>query len=131
MKTKICSKCKQEKPLSDFHKDRLRKCGYRCQCKDCIKKWQKENRIKLHSYLRQNRRSFKQKYVDYKGGKCSICGYNKCTSALEFHHINPQEKELSFRNTIRDWVKAKKELDKCICVCANCHRELHYYLEGK
>lgn len=31
--------------------------------------------------------------IDYKGGKCSVCGYNKCRAALEFHHTNPNEKD--------------------------------------
>ena len=47
--------------------------------------------------------------------------------ALDFHHINPEEKDfmLSDRNLILDWNEIKKELDKCILVCSNCHREIH------
>ena len=65
--------------------------------------------------------------MEYKGSKCEKCGYNKCSEALEFHHKNPEEKDfnLSDRNLILDWQEIKKELDKCILVCANCHREIH------
>jgi hypothetical protein len=71
--------------------------------------------------------------VEYKGGKCMRCGYNKCINALEFHHKNPDEKEFtlshlknySFTKIIRD------ELDKCELVCANCHREIHFELSRK
>ena len=59
------------------------------------------------------------------GSKCQICGYNKCNSALEFHHLNPDEKEIAISSQIRSWEKTKEELEKCICVCANCHREIH------
>lgn len=59
------------------------------------------------------------------GGKCQICGYNKCNSALEFHHINPEEKDITLSRSIYSWEKTKQELKKCICVCANCHREIH------
>lgn len=59
------------------------------------------------------------------GSKCQICGYNKCDSALEFHHLNPEEKEIAISSQIRSWEKTKEELEKCICVCANCHREIH------
>lgn len=66
-------------------------------------------------------------YVDYKGGKCERCGYNKCIEALDFHHPDKQGKDLKFK-TIRYWgiEKAKKELDKCILLCCRCHREEHY-----
>lgn len=64
--------------------------------------------------------------INYKGGSCTICGYNRCPSALEFHHRVPSDKKfnlseakgLKFENTI-------KELDKCDLICARCHRELH------
>ena len=69
----------------------------------------------------------KQQAVDYKGGKCSKCGYNKCLAALEFHHINPETKDKKW-NTFRFKFseKMKLELDKCILLCANCHREEHH-----
>lgn len=65
--------------------------------------------------------------LEYKGKKCSICGYNKCIEALEFHHRDMSEKEfnISDRNLVLDWQLIKQELDKCDLVCANCHREIH------
>lgn len=76
--------------------------------------------------MRSQRRK-KQHAVDIFGGKCSICGYNKCIEALDFHHLNKNEKEEKPSQVILRWSfeKAKKELDKCILVCANCHREIH------
>ena len=70
---------------------------------------------------------YKQKAVEYKGGACQICGYNKCNSALDFHHVNPENKTktLSYMFSHCSWDKIKEELDKCILVCANCHREIH------
>jgi len=70
----------------------------------------------------------KQKAIDYKGGKCAVCGYNNCNSALEFHHKSPEDKEMnlsSHKMARRSWDIVKKELDKCIMLCANCHREIH------
>lgn len=65
--------------------------------------------------------------ISYKGGKCCICGYSKCNAALEFHHLNPNEKDfgIASKGYTRAWNKVKEELDKCILVCSNCHRELH------
>lgn len=63
-----------------------------------------------------------------RGGACEICGYCKNIAALEFHHKNPEEKEFNvdmrkFSNMNLE--KLETELEKCILVCANCHRELH------
>ena len=73
------------------------------------------------------RAKLKLKAVDYKGGKCEICGYDKNLSALEFHHVNPESKEfaVSVDGYKYSWERNQKELDKCILVCSNCHRELH------
>ncbi|MEE3350582.1 MAG: hypothetical protein VZR09_11175 [Candidatus Gastranaerophilaceae bacterium] len=77
--------------------------------------------------LKNSRLRLKEKLVAYKGGKCEICGYDKCITALEFHHLNPDEKEFGIgTNDILSFEKNKKEVDKCILVCANCHREIHY-----
>ena len=72
------------------------------------------------------RRNMKLQAIKMLGGKCSICGYNKCVDALEFHHRNPKEKEFKFGsgNTM-SWEEYKNELKKCILVCSNCHKEIH------
>jgi hypothetical protein len=72
-------------------------------------------------------RDKKEKAVKYKGGECCKCGYKKCMAALDFHHIDPEEKDVNFRTMLYwKWERRKKEIDKCILVCSNCHRELHY-----
>ena len=70
-------------------------------------------------------KKLKIKAVEYMGGKCSRCNYSNCIWALEFHHLNPSEKEFTISGTSRGWDKIKDELDKCVLVCANCHREIH------
>ena len=71
------------------------------------------------------RQRTKEKAVEYKGGKCSRCEYNKCIRALDFHHIDPSRKDFTVSRVSRSWKAIKAELDKCILLCANCHRELH------
>ena len=65
--------------------------------------------------------------IKYKGNKCIICGYNKCTRALEFHHAQSGKKDfgISDKGYTRSWKRVKREIDKCILLCANCHREVH------
>jgi len=77
--------------------------------------------------VRKRRKKIRQQALEYKGNKCEICGYDKCDDALEFHHIRANGKDFSIsdRGYTRSWAKVKEELDKCILVCANCHRELH------
>lgn len=72
----------------------------------------------------------KKKLVDYKGGKCEKCGYNKCIEALEFHHNDPNEKDFAISRKSYSYDRLKNEVDKCILVCSNCHREIHYELKG-
>lgn len=72
------------------------------------------------------RRSMKLQAIKLLGSKCSICGYNRCVDALEFHHKDPKKKEfrLGAGNTM-SWKEYKRELSKCILVCSNCHKEIH------
>lgn len=75
----------------------------------------------------KRRKKLKSMAIAYKGGKCEICGYNRDYSALEFHHRDASKKDfgLSTRGLTRSWKRIKEELDKCILLCANCHREIH------
>ena len=75
------------------------------------------------------RQRLKERAVYVLGNKCACCGYNKCIQALEFHHLNPVEKDFNFgSNSNRSWKDTRNEIQKCILVCANCHREIHYGL---
>ena len=73
------------------------------------------------------RRNRKLNLIKVCGNQCNICGYNKAISALEFHHINPEEKNYSLASmgTCHQLEKDLEEVKKCILVCSNCHREIH------
>lgn len=76
-------------------------------------------------HVSKHRKRVKVLAVEYLGGKCSLCGYGKCISALEFHHRDPRQKDFGISGTNKSFESIKAELDKCILVCANCHREIH------
>lgn len=114
----ICLDCRAEKTPENskvtadgFYQKRCRKCNaeYKLSCG----------------------RKLKQKLVDYKGGECEVCGYNKEIACLQFHHIDPAKKDFhlgekhahAFSKVITD------ELDKCAMLCANCHMEEHIRLK--
>lgn len=65
--------------------------------------------------------------VESKGGKCQVCGYNKYLGSLSFHHLDENGKsfDLATKGLTRSWKRIKEEVDKCILVCENCHREIH------
>jgi len=107
-----------------------------CQCRVCNKEYVYTKDLRKKGYRKTicnscsvtlSRRRRKEKAIEYKGGECSMCGYNRCAAALEFHHTDPTKKDfgLSHKGIPRSWEKQKVELDKCILVCANCHREIH------
>lgn len=116
-KTKTCKVCKC-----------LIKCDRTFCSPNCYKKGRKKRAVKYltgYEKVKSFRKKLKKQAVDYKGGKCMICGYNKCIKALEFHHIDPNEKDFSLSSVSKCFETIKKELDKCILLCANCHREEH------
>lgn len=97
------------------------------------------NRKKLTEEEKKKRRSksvidfrkrVKIELVNYKGGKCSKCGYKKCVAALEFHHKDPKEKDFTISGKSWSFDKLKKEVDKCIIVCSNCHKEIHHNIKN-
>lgn len=68
----------------------------------------------------------KLRAVEYLGGRCLDCGYDRYYCALEFHHRDPSQKELVWAHLRkRSWTRITHELDKCDLLCATCHRERH------
>lgn len=71
----------------------------------------------------------KQYLNSYKRAKgCEFCGYSKCVSALDFHHIG-EGKEFSISQSL-NLERIEKEITKCVVLCKNCHAELHESKEG-
>lgn len=77
--------------------------------------------------VQKRRKKIRSMAVDYTGGQCENCGYGRCIDALEFHHTDPTKKDFSIseKGYTRSWAVVTKGLDKCIMLCANCHREVH------
>ncbi len=69
--------------------------------------------------------------VEYLGGRCTRCGYERCAEALEIHHLDSSDKDfgISDKGYTRSWEKIRGELEKCELLCANCHREVHAGLQ--
>ena len=117
MEKKICSKCGLELPVTEFHKNGFDRQGnqkYRGYCKKCANKKESERYYN------------KKEYVDNQRTVCIKCGDTR-PYVLDFHHIDKTTKDFTigrFKKGSLDLIQ--KEIDKCICLCANCHREFHY-----
>ena len=74
----------------------------------------------------RRRRKVKLTLVREAGGACRICGYSRCSAALEFHHLVPEDKRFSLSQAgmARSLVRARAEAEKCVLLCANCHAEV-------
>ena len=108
-----CSSCNKELNEETAYKKTATK--WQSKCRDChneycIDRWKKR----------------KLKAIEYKGGSCVKCGYDKYYGALEFHHRDPSEKDADWgKMRLWSWDKIEKELDKCDLVCSRCHQEIH------
>jgi hypothetical protein len=72
------------------------------------------------------RRRTKAKLVAEAGGRCRLCGYDRCQAALEFHHRDPETKSfaLSLRGVTKSIEILRAEAAKCVLLCSNCHAEV-------
>lgn len=129
-----CSFCNKDLYRSPSTKNRGKYvfCTYGCKNKFYGPRRIKKNKIRNRICDQKNIRYKKEKAIEYKGGRCELCGYNKCIAAFDFHHINPQEKKYNIKDLMtRKWDLVKEEIDKCILLCSNCHRELHWNERNK
>lgn len=90
----------------------------------------KQATITPYESVKKRRQALKAKAVQYKGGSCFLCGYNRCLRSLEFHHLDPTAKDFTIANSGTSWERIQSELNKCILVCSNCHGEIHDGLVG-
>ncbi len=114
MSNTILKECKHH-GLTEFA---FREKGTRTRCKKCAS-----------DAVSKRRRKVKQKAVEYCGRECADCGLESDIASLyDFHHKDPEEKDfaISARGHCRSWAKVQEELDKCVMLCANCHRIRHH-----
>jgi hypothetical protein len=74
----------------------------------------------------RRRRKVKEMLIAEAGGHCRVCGYDRYSGALQFHHLDPSQKSfgLSMRGVTRSITRLRAEADKCVLLCSNCHAEV-------
>lgn len=133
MDSKVCPRCNVEKKFSDYHKSTKKKDGLQVNCKTCRKE------VDHNSYLNsesrrlaiKTRRDANKKYNSSLINRYKrFCGCHFCSEnepvALDLHHLNPDEKDLNVSVAVSYSTKClRKEVRKCVVLCANCHRKVH------
>lgn len=105
---------------------------YQYYCRECnrknVKKHYQDNKDRYLTKSKQYKKSVSNFVENKKVEKgCVVCGYNKCTQSLDFHHLNKNDKDFEVSRLVNrcNWDKLLKEIDKCVVVCRNCHGEIH------
>lgn len=130
MNQKHCPGCDTTKPLSEFRWRNKAAGLVQYHCKTCCKKQGKKHYDKNRAaqIQKQQIRSIRNREDIWRFKntlKCSNCGENN-VYCLDFHHLDPSRKERQISELrYATWDTFKKELVKCVCVCANCHRKIH------
>jgi hypothetical protein len=126
---KKCNKCNIEKSFNEFSKNINSKDGHQHICKTCKKILDKssfdKNKIKWIKH-------YKIKYQELSNYANNIKSLNKCLKCgesrywvLDFHHLDSTKKEMNV-NQAGSLRLLKKEIEKCIILCSNCHRDFHH-----
>ncbi len=120
-----CTKCEEYLSLNNFSKSKSTEFGYYWWCKQCHSKSRKGNG-NTQTKAKMRNRELKSYYKKLMGGKCEKCGYAKSQAVLDFHHVNPADKEASMATLIssNNHDRILLEIDKCVLLCKNCHMEL-------
>lgn len=121
--SKVCGVCNREfYPLAGNQKF----CSDYCRHLDPINR---EKRLQRRKLLRESRLKFIRRIKTFYG--CSLCGYNGHPAALQFDHLNPEEKSFDIAKAhMRSLDSMKSEIKKCRILCANCH-SVHTFNQNK
>jgi hypothetical protein len=127
---KKCKKCKVEKEDVEFNKHYRSKDRLTSWCKICVRDNSKKDYEINKEVYRSRQHAIRKEKKDWFNSikanlKCEQCGESHIAT-LDFHHTNPSEKEFGIARSSRSRENILKEIEKCIILCSNCHRKLHW-----
>lgn len=130
---KQCTRCSNTKSLEEFPKDSRRKDGRYPACNDCKKEIRRQSYIKHAKSIVQKQKEKRAKWREWVNQykiKCSRCEESH-PACLDFHHEGDKEEgiaQMINRGMLKDTTKEKvlEEIKKCVVLCSNCHRKLHW-----
>lgn len=134
MNTKKCGICQKDIELNLENFASHPKRGFQSNCRICHKAYRRKHYLaNQQKYIKKAKVWNQQLAKDFQEYKktlfCSKCPENH-PGCLDFHHTDPSNKEATISSLISNRKmsldKIKEEIAKCIVLCANCHRKLHY-----
>jgi hypothetical protein len=96
--------------------------------RDYNKAYYERHKVRRSATMRARQKQMRVLVAGIKLGRgCDKCGYNRCASALQFHHrgsdkISTIARMVASGNSL---AAITAEIDKCALLCANCHTEVH------
>lgn len=125
--TKHCGGCRRDLPRSEFYRNSKTSDGLQTRCKGCAREAQRANYGARNITQRQKRKQNWDKIFEYFGGrKCIHCGIESKWPIYDLHHKDPNTKDVSIGTIAHyNWDKVFPEVEKCVLLCANCHRIAH------
>ena len=100
------------------------------RARERAREWYHNNKQKRYEYNRSSKvkkaRERKREYVNSRKSSCLVCGWFLDPCGIDFHHLDPNEKTERISKIIGlSQSKIDAEIDKCVCLCACCHRLVH------
>lgn len=122
-----CKECQKSYEASIKERRRKRYLDNKDEVLRKCKEYRQEHREEISARRAEQRRLFARKVHDYYGGSCFICGVrDDFPEVYDCHHVDPGNKEKGICTMYGSpWERVVTELEKCIYLCANCHRKLH------
>lgn len=129
---KVCNKCGVLKPLSEYNKNSKKKDGVQTWCRECTKVRNneryandREHRDRIARNNRNNILRNRELVRKFKSQGCLLCSEKELV-ALDLHHLDPSTKEAHVSELLTYGPKKLlSEIEKCVILCANCHRKVH------
>lgn len=116
-------------PCKDKKKRQAYALGYYQKNREHILRRKKQYYLENEKECKKQQQQLRQKKRTILHGLkidgCAICGYNKCDAALDFHHVNPENRKFPVNFNHMTNKNLFIEVQKCILLCSNCHREIH------
>lgn len=114
----VCICCNREFEVKKRHGGQNRLICYQCM-PDNLSKKEKDRRRR--DCLKIASDNLKQSIG------CAKCGYSMYGAALDWHHVDTHTKEDNPAKQLqKSWGAYMKEIQHCVLLCANCHREYHH-----
>lgn len=131
METKTCSKCHVEKDVNEFNWKIKTKGIRQSACKVCTKQegkvhYKANSKRVIQKTIARNQ-IYTKTNLTWKSALCCVVCKEQYIKCLEFHHLDRNKKDFTVSSKLHNssFGIILKEAERCVILCANCHRKVH------